>query len=234
MQHYSRTAILLFSRSPRQEALHKQLAGSHSYRVSKALLQHSIREAKRSGIEVCTILGPQQHGHTFGERLANAAEDVFSRGFDQLIIIGSDSPELSAALIQKAHAQLRTNQVVLGPAKDGGFYLIGLSALAYQREAFIRLAWETDQLQTSVQSYLQELALSAHFLPTLLDLDTAQHFAEWHPTLGSGRLFSALQKALQLTECAAIFFRYLSICGLHLACGNPTRRGPPTAIPTSV
>lgn len=230
MRYYNQTAILLFSRSPREEALHKQLAGAHSYRVSKALFRHSLREAKKTDLPLFSIMGPQQEGSTFGEKLANATESVFKKGFEKVIIIGSDSPELCSELLKKAQKSLEKQEVVLGPAKDGGVYLIGLSAQAYHRTQFIDLAWETTSLQASIRYYLEQQSAKAQYLPTLTDLDCAQDFTDWYPTLSHRRLSADLKVALQVAKQEYSIQRHHFISSIQFGLDQVSRRGPPIVL----
>ncbi len=230
MKPYDQTAILFFSRTPRQEALHKQLAGPHSYRVSKVLLQHSLRELRKSKLPICPCLGPQQEGDTFGERLANATEAVFAQGYQQVIIVGSDSPGLNAQTLREAQAHLEEKDAVLGPSSDGGLYLIGLKRNTYQREQFIALDWETDKLQASVAKYLGSMQTDAYLLPSLTDLDNADNFAVWYPTLFAGRLFAELNNSLlEITEGQIPTSPTLAQGSQDIYRAIP-RRGPPATL----
>lgn len=230
MEPYDQTAILFFSRSPRQEALHKQLAGPHSYQVSKALIRHSLRELRKSKLPICACLGPKQEGDSFGERLANATEAVFAQGYRQLIIVGSDSPGLHAQTILEAQAKLKEKDIVLGPSADGGLYLIGLKRGKYDRNRFIALDWETEKLQASVAEYLHSLHADAHFLSSLMDLDNAKNFADWYPSLFTGRLFRELNDSLLNTyEQEAPYYPFLAYSS-NETFGAVQRRGPPNML----
>jgi glycosyltransferase A (GT-A) superfamily protein (DUF2064 family) len=69
-----------------------------------------------------------QYGESFGERLSHAFDELARRGYDQIVIVGRDCPELSAADILDAFAALNESRAVLGPDHRGGCYLIGLHA----------------------------------------------------------------------------------------------------------
>ncbi len=227
MQSNDQAAILLFSRSSRQEALHKQLAGSRSYEVSKTLLHHVLREARKTGLPISTCFSAQQKGNSFGERLANATEAVFAQGFTRVLIIGGDSPGLNATILQDAHQRLQMQPIVCGPAQDGGLYLIGLSKDTYQRTSFINLPWETGQLHQTFVSQVQTTGLDVDCLPVLIDLDTAQHFASWRPTLCKGWLQAELSRCFSDHFNSFIHFWYLAPAfRQNLAVCSP-RRGPP-------
>ena len=87
-----------------------------------------------------------QTGNSFGERLANAFENIYSKGFDRVIAIGNDTPSLSSETITTAENGLNNNEVVLGPSSNGGVYLIGISKKAYNRSTFLQVSWQTSRV----------------------------------------------------------------------------------------
>ncbi|MCB1122927.1 MAG: TIGR04282 family arsenosugar biosynthesis glycosyltransferase [Verrucomicrobiae bacterium] len=92
-------------------------------------------------------LGPDyvyhpQKGADLGERLENAMECEFAGGADKLIFLGGDCPYVDKSRIDEAFAALDHHDVVIGPATDGGYYLIGLKHLL--PELFRNIAWSTD------------------------------------------------------------------------------------------
>lgn len=82
-----------------------------------------------------------QHGKDLGERMANAFVDGFRNDFEKIIIIGSDMYDLSQEDLEKAFKALDTHDVVIGPAADGGYYLLGMKH--YIPQLFINKAWGT-------------------------------------------------------------------------------------------
>ncbi|MFB0925737.1 MAG: glycosyltransferase, partial [Vicingaceae bacterium] len=61
-----------------------------------------------------------------GDRMSNAFENGFKQGYEKVILIGSDLPEISPSIIQEGFDKLEKSEVVFGPAEDGGYYLIGM------------------------------------------------------------------------------------------------------------
>jgi uncharacterized protein len=114
-----------------------------------------------------------QRGADLGERLFHAAEDFFTAGYRAVCLINSDSPTLPAALIQKAVELLRPSgdRVVLGPAEDGGYYLIGLKR-AHQH-LFEDIVWSTETVLASTLERAHEIGLEAMLLPAWYDVDDA-------------------------------------------------------------
>jgi len=152
-----RTAVLLFSRTALEEARAKSFglgSGQDGNRaIARSLIRHSMGVAQASGLTVLTCFSHQQVGKSFGERLANAMEDVFAQGFERVIVIGNDCPSLTSGLIRQANADLISQEVVLGPAHDGGVYLIGMNRNAWNREQFLALPWQSAELNESWRSY---------------------------------------------------------------------------------
>lgn len=106
-----------------------------------------------------------------GARLNAAFGKHFHEGACRVIIIGSDCPGVDAALVSRALAGLREHDLILGPAHDGGYYLIGLRAPAPQ--LFRGISWSTETVLAQTLAQARQLALSPVLLPTLRDVDTA-------------------------------------------------------------
>ena len=83
----------------------------------------------------------QQFGDDLGIRMLNAFKNGFEAGYEKVMIIGSDLYDLSEKNIEKAFVALNTNDVVIGPAEDGGYYLLGMNAL--QENVFKNKKWGT-------------------------------------------------------------------------------------------
>ena len=110
-----------------------------------------------------------QRGNNLGERMENAFEYAFAQGNDQVAIIGSDCFEISSEIIENAFAQLEHCEVVLGPALDGGYYLLGTKSL--YRELFCNISWSTDQVLKQTMKACTKLGLKITTLKELSDID---------------------------------------------------------------
>lgn len=170
------TAILLFSRTATDEAAHKtfdsNLGKKGNIAIAKQLIQHSLAVAQATQLPVFSSYSDQQKGSCFGERLANAIEAIYTKGFDAVLVIGNDSPSLTSALLLESKELLASNNLVLGPSKDGGVYLIGIQKSAYNRQKFIDLAWESDALQASWEDYNNSIS----WLTVQQDIDHSLDF----------------------------------------------------------
>ena len=120
---------------------------------------------------------PQGNGD-LGKRLQLAFADAFSVGVQRVVAIGADCPSLSTKMISRALDLLRTNDLVLGPASDGGYYLIGLGRLF--PEIFINIPWGTDKVFAQTLNCARRLDLSVALLDPLSDVDRPEDLHNFH------------------------------------------------------
>jgi len=119
-----------------------------------------------------------QEGDSLGERMKNAFEQIFAFGADKAIIIGSDCPELSADTIHEAFDILGKKDVVIGPAKDGGYYLLGMKKpLPF---VFENKKWSTDSVLQDTTNDLNANELNYGLVRQLSDLDTIEDLKNSH------------------------------------------------------
>ena len=111
-----------------------------------------------------------QEGENLGERMHHAMKNGFDKGYRRVVIIGSDCIELNTELIDRAFEQLTTSDCVLGPASDGGYYLIGLRVM--QDFLFQDKTWSGSDVLLDTILDLQNAQMSFELLPTLNDIDT--------------------------------------------------------------
>jgi hypothetical protein len=111
-----------------------------------------------------------QFGEDIGKRMQNAFCAEFKKGYTSIVLIGTDCPGLDAENVTKAFELLKSNELVLGPALDGGYYLIGLSAP--QEELFKGIEWSTSSVFEKTMEIAEIAQLSVGILPTKQDIDT--------------------------------------------------------------
>jgi rSAM/selenodomain-associated transferase 1 len=118
-----------------------------------------------------TDLFPQE-GRDLGERMARAFACVFGAGFGPILLRGSDTPDLPAAVVSEAREVLAAGkaQVVLGPATDGGYYLVGLNEP--QPSLFQGPTWSSNTVLSSTLEVARQRGLEVHLLPSWPDIDT--------------------------------------------------------------
>jgi hypothetical protein len=113
-----------------------------------------------------------QIGNDLGERMKNAFEDTFEEGKNKVILIGSDCLELTPAIINEAFSILQNKDLVVGPATDGGYYLIGMKKL--HAPLFQNISWGSgDVLMQTLEAAVKQ-ALTFYLLAELSDLDNEE------------------------------------------------------------
>lgn len=175
-----RTAVLIFSRSAREEAVHKSFTKrgyQYNTAIANRLIQHTVTTANRSRLPVFTITERDQRGNSFGERLYNAIDTVFNKGFRNVIVLGNDSPELRLQDIVDARDQLYRGLPVAGPTVDGGVFLLGLSKAHFDQIAWKQISWKSSSVTKDLGAQLDFVWLRA-----LVDIDSEEdivRFLEW-------------------------------------------------------
>ncbi|WP_299820369.1 TIGR04282 family arsenosugar biosynthesis glycosyltransferase [uncultured Pontibacter sp.] len=117
-----------------------------------------------------------------GEKMQQAFRDAFAQGYTSVVIIGSDCHQLTPAILEKAFEALKTHDVVIGPALDGGYYLLGMNHL--HPELFQGKRWSTEHVFPDTLYDIERLHLSHKVLPELSDVDYMEDLDEdfWQQT----------------------------------------------------
>lgn len=116
-----------------------------------------------------------QTGSDLGERMQDAFQKMFGKGHQHLIIIGTDCPGINPDLIESAFENLQNHDAVIGPAFDGGYYLLGLKAP--EPELFSDIQWGSDSVYDQTIRKLELAGKSVHRLPILHDIDRPEDLA---------------------------------------------------------
>lgn len=137
-------------------------------------LRVELHMAQATKAEMTAWLGndypwlPQQ-GDDLGERLNHSFHRCFLQGHTPIILAGADCPLLDTTILQQALAELANHEVVLGPALDGGYYLIGLNRP--QPQLFSAMNWGETGVLAETKHRCQQAKLSVALLPILSDID---------------------------------------------------------------
>ena len=115
-----------------------------------------------------------QKGKDLGQRLSNIFSELFSLGYKKVAIIGSDSPDLPSEYIKKSFSLLKSKtELVIGPAQDGGYYLVALSRDC--RELFKNIPWSTDVVFQKTVERAKKAGVKSAILPTWYDVDEIEN-----------------------------------------------------------
>ncbi len=117
------------------------------------------------------------YGNSFGDRFTKSISDVFSLGYEHIIVVGNDCPDITSSLIVKSFNQLEEGKTVVGPSTDGGFYLLGLRY--FEKKFFNNIEWNTAKVFSQLIRNLSGENENAHFLQTLTDIDDQKSLTEW-------------------------------------------------------
>ena len=186
--------VLLFIKSPEKgkvkSRLAKAIGEAAALDVFKCLARKTLEKLKDgkylfrlyfyphdSGAIIKKWLGDTyyyapQHGRDLGERMRSAFVETFSDGVEKVLLIGSDIPDLSISLINEAFNALDTSDAVIGPAHDGGYYLIGFNRASFLPDIFQGIVWSTDSVFYQTMKVFEKSGLSVHVLTVLRDVDT--------------------------------------------------------------
>lgn len=187
-------ALIIFVKNPRQGKVKTRLAKAvgddRALEVYNELMEVTAREVSKVTSADCFVfyshflpekdeiwkdeyvIKEVQEGEGLGERMKNAFYHLFEQGYERVAIIGSDLPELTHELIEQAFSELDEVDVVIGPAKDGGYYLLAMKELLPQ--LFEDKSWSTDAVFDDTIEDLINLKKIWHELPILNDIDTEE------------------------------------------------------------
>ncbi|WP_348233135.1 TIGR04282 family arsenosugar biosynthesis glycosyltransferase [Trichocoleus sp. DQ-U1] len=121
------------------------------------------------------IYQPQGEGD-LGQRMKSAFQTAFAAGMEGVAIVGTDCPGLDAKIMAQAFEQLNGHNLVLGPAMDGGYYLIGLRRMI--PELFEEINWGTSEVREKTVAIAISLGLAVAYLPPLFDVDRPEDLAK--------------------------------------------------------
>jgi hypothetical protein len=119
------------------------------------------------GVEVLV-----QEGEDLGQRMSNCIAELLSRGHDRVVLIGADTPSLPLETLYLAFDKLRDRDLVLGPSRDGGYYLLGARSVV--PEIFRGIPWGTDRVLVETLRILKILGMAPFLLPAWSDVDTIE------------------------------------------------------------
>lgn len=186
----TKNLLLIFTRNPELGKVKSRLAQGvgkeNALAIYKTLLTHTknvvknLDCTKRVGYSVKVRTEDmwdniifekfQQEGEDLGIRMHNAFKKAFSDGYENVLIVGSDLFDLRPTHIEEAFTALKTNDAVIGPAQDGGYYLLGMNHLI--KNVFINKNWGGETVFESTMADLKKT--KTHQLETLNDIDFAE------------------------------------------------------------
>ena len=192
----SKNLLLIFTRNPElgkaKTRLAKSVGDKTALTIYKFLLDktkevtqnltcdkavyYSVKVRKNDIWDANIYQKHQQIGEDLGIRMQNAFKNSFDKDYEKVMIIGSDLYDLTPNIIEDAFTKLNTNDVVIGPAEDGGYYLLGMNVL--QPHIFQNKEWGTSSVRKETLANLKDKKV--HLLTMLNDVDVFEDI-ENHP-----------------------------------------------------
>jgi len=193
----SKNLLLVFTRNPELGKVKTRLAKTVGDQIALTIYTFLLERTRDIAIKVAAdkavyysvkirendIWDPsifkkhQQNGEDLGIRMLHAFKNGFDEGYEKIIIIGSDLYDLTAKTIEKAFTLLDKNDVVIGPAEDGGYYLLGINLL--EEKVFKNKNWGTETVRKDTLEDLKDKKV--FLLKELNDVDVFEDI-EHHPT----------------------------------------------------
>ncbi|MCF8028531.1 MAG: TIGR04282 family arsenosugar biosynthesis glycosyltransferase [Desulfobacteraceae bacterium] len=115
-----------------------------------------------------------QQGADLGQRMHHALCCTAADGFERIVLIGSDIPGIDEQILKSAFSALETSPAVLGPAKDGGYYLVGFRSGSIFPQAFDAIDWGCSDVFEQTMKRFEEKGQTPAVLPVLSDIDTPE------------------------------------------------------------
>lgn len=183
-----KAALIIFQKNPVlgkvKTRLAKDIGQEAALEIYQKLIQMTFEQALGCGGEIWVFYSDYipadspfkninsrvQSGVDLGQRMENAFMEVFANNYDAAVIIGTDCPQISTACLDQAIQKLDDSDLVIGPALDGGYYLLGMNRL--HSELFHSITWSSDLVLNQTISVAEKLGLSIQFLPKFYDIDT--------------------------------------------------------------
>lgn len=175
-QQKKNTALVLFTRTFQEERLVKDVFAFHkrSERFYNLLIERVRSQASYANTDFFVLKSTDQIGNSFSARLKHAFELFFQQGYHNVILVGNDSPSLSSGDLRKAEKALKSNNLVVGPTRKGGVYLIGMQReYFYTSDIFSHISWQTN---TVYKDFLKFFGQSIVSLRVQRDLNSLEDF----------------------------------------------------------
>jgi hypothetical protein len=196
-----RRRIIVFVKYPRENEAKTRLArdigAGRAAGLSRAMAMDAVDAAVETGREVAVAFTPDENAGAFadwlgrdvlfeaqgtgdiGARMLRSFESAFAGGVSSAVLVGSDIPDLSAEIINRAFALLAAHDAVLGPSADGGYYLIGFSRAGFLPDVFGGMRWSTALVAERTLDILRDSGKNCALLPKLRDIDTLNDLRSW-------------------------------------------------------
>lgn len=185
----SNEALIIFAKNPElgkvKTRLAKSVGDEAALDIYNQLIAYTQEQTAQAGVDLVVYYTEHLDEHdnwlhaikkvqtsgNLGNRMATAFQAELEK-YERVCIIGTDCAELTTTIIRKAFSMLEDNDFVLGPANDGGYYLLGMKS--FERSLFGGIDWSTNKVLNQTIETISELDRSYALLPELVDVDTIE------------------------------------------------------------
>lgn len=222
--------LVIFTRFPEpgktKTRLIPELGAESAAKLQRTLTEYTVALAERFAADrsvqievrydgadrtaVSDWLGPQlsftrQGDGDLGDRMGRAFQDAFREGLDRVVIIGTDCPQITPAILSQSFESLRMHEIVVGPAADGGYYLIGMKREAVSKAVpalFNDMPWGSSSVMKETLHRAKNSDIDLDELEILHDVDRPEDIAVWTSMQDDAMpLISVVVPAVNETEC---------------------------------
>ena len=202
----AKTAILIFARTANAEAGIKKIAINSGRNVAAhtILLNKTIATVEESALPHFHIDEKKQFGDTFEERLRGAIKQVFKEGYENILCVGSDCPQLASNHLRRSKIAVEKGMACLGRDSHGGVYLIAITQSQFNAGILNCISWNTKKVFSQIQANTLSLDFKYDVLPVCQDVNDSGNLLQYVKTktisqslkwalmslLGLGRQFS--------------------------------------------
>ncbi len=206
MEEKKDNALIIFLKNPEEgyvkTRLASQIGDAEALSVYHQLLEHTRNVALECGADLHLFYSDfideedkwpgtdftkhRQMGNTLGEKMLNAFETIAEQGYEKMVIIGSDCPEITPRIINDAFSRLNEYDVVIGPAMDGGYYLLGMNVVYEQ--LFGGIDWSSEHVFDQTIYVMQQEGIIWYEMPILSDVDTEDDLPKMRKISGQAKV----------------------------------------------
>jgi rSAM/selenodomain-associated transferase 1 len=196
MKNNNTTALITFIKNPEKGKVKTRIAATvgddKALAIYKALMEHTRNVALATNTNRLLFYSEQinfkdkwsnedfqkalQAEGDLGDKIKNAFATAFEQN-EKVVIIGSDCASLTPDIVSDAFAKLEDHDFVIGPAMDGGYYLVGMSY--FEPSLFENITWSTDSVFPDTMKVIEGLGKTCGLLPELSDIDFEEDWERW-------------------------------------------------------
>ena len=188
-------AIIVFQKKPElgkvKTRLAKTIGETKALEAYQWLLEHTHEQVALVGCDVFVYFekeidltfirnqryaGALQRNGDLGQKMMTALEEVLAQGYQKAMVIGSDCPDMNSEVLEQAIDHLSSHDLVIGPARDGGYYLIGMRKV--YATLFRNMTWSTSEVFSKTLAEAKRIGLKISLLRELADVDVYEDLDE--------------------------------------------------------